>query len=82
MVNRSLPRRVAICLTLRGAAKVPANRGSFAIAKPLQKAVPRAFAQILGKLYYFELLENLRRILLDYEPKPTDRANPAFNAAC
>jgi len=30
-----------------------------------------AFAQILGKLYFFELLENLRRILLDYAQKRT-----------
>jgi hypothetical protein len=82
MVNRSLPRRVAICLTLRGAAKVPANRGSFAIAKPLQKAVPRAFAQILGKLYFLQLRENLRRILFDYGQKRPRRANAAFNAAC
>jgi hypothetical protein len=82
MVNRSLPRRVAICLTLRGTAKVPANRGSFAIAKPLQKAVPRAFAQILGKLYFLQLRENLRRILFDYGQKRPRRANAAFNAAC
>ena len=82
MVNRSLPRTVAICLTLTGTAEVPANRGSFAFAKPLQMPASRAFAQILGKLYFFELLENLRRILFDYEPKPTDRANATFNAAC
>jgi hypothetical protein len=42
----------------------------------------RTFAQILGKLYYFELLENLRSILLDYEPKRTDRSNATFNAPC
>jgi hypothetical protein len=82
MVNRSLPRTVAICLTLNGGAKVPANRGSFAIAKPLQKAVSRAFAQILGKLYFLQLRENLRRILLDYGQKRPRPANAAFNAAC
>jgi len=41
-----------------------------------------AFAQILGKFYFFELCENLRRILLDYEEKCTGLANVAFNAAC
>jgi hypothetical protein len=41
-----------------------------------------AFAQILGKLYFLQLPENLRRILLDYGQKPTSRANSAFNAAC
>jgi hypothetical protein len=41
-----------------------------------------AFAQILGKFYFFELCENLRRILLDYAEKRTYIANVAFNAAC
>jgi hypothetical protein len=41
-----------------------------------------SFAQILGKLYFFELLENLRRILLDYEQKHSGRTNAAFNAPC
>jgi hypothetical protein len=82
MVNRSLPRTVAISLTATGTAKVPANRGSFAITKPLQKVVPRAFAQILGKLYFLQLRENLRRILFDYGQKRPHRANAAFNAAC
>jgi hypothetical protein len=82
MVNRSLPRTVAICLTPTGVAEVPANRGSFAIAKTLQKPASHAFAQILGKLYFLQLRENLRRILLDYGQKRPRRANAAFNAAC
>jgi hypothetical protein len=82
MVNRSLPRTVAICLTFRAVAEVPANRGSFAFAKTLQKPVSRAFVQILGKLYFVQLSENLRRILLDYGQKRPCRANAAFNAAC
>jgi hypothetical protein len=82
MVNRSLPRTVAICLTFAGIAKVPANQGSFAFAKTLQKPASRAFAQILGKLYFLQLRENLRRILLDYGQKRPCRANAAFNAAC
>jgi hypothetical protein len=40
------------------------------------------FAQISGKLYFFNLLENLRRILLDYAQKRTGRANAAFNGPC
>jgi hypothetical protein len=82
MVNRSLPRTVAICLTLTGIAEVPANRGSFAFAKPLQMPASRAFAQILGKLYFVQLDENLRRILVDYGQKRPRRTNAAFNAAC
>jgi hypothetical protein len=82
MVNRWLPRTVAICLTLRAIAEVPANRGSFAFAKPLQKPALRAFAQILGKLYFVQLDENLRRILVDYGQKRPRRTNAAFNAAC
>jgi len=41
-----------------------------------------AFAQILGKLYFFKLRENLRRILLDYGQKRSSTANAAFKAAC
>jgi hypothetical protein len=82
MVNRSLPQKVAICLTLSGVAEVPANRRSFAFAKTLQKPASRAFAQILGKLYFVQLDENLRRILVDYGQKRPRRTNAAFNAAC
>jgi hypothetical protein len=42
----------------------------------------RAFAQILGKLYFLHFFENLRRILVDYGEKRRRRANGAFNAAC
>jgi hypothetical protein len=47
-----------------------------------QQAALRAFAQILGKLYFVQLRENLRRILLDYGQKRRHPANAAFNAAC
>jgi len=53
----------------------------FCAAKIRQLARAQAFAQILGKLYFFQLLENLRRILFDYGQKRTGRANAAFNAA-
>jgi hypothetical protein len=67
---RALPSQMAVGL-----------RGTPASATPV-KPRTRTFAQILGKLYFFELLENLRRILLDYEPKRTDRSNATFNAPC
>jgi hypothetical protein len=40
------------------------------------------FAQILGKLYFFNLCENLRLILLDYEEKRPHTANGPFKSAC
>jgi hypothetical protein len=43
---------------------------------------PRVFAQILAKLYFFDLRENLRIILLDYAQKRPDTANVPFKAAC
>jgi hypothetical protein len=46
------------------------------------KGNPAPFAQILGKLYFLQLSENLRRILLDYGQKQPRPANAAFNAAC
>jgi hypothetical protein len=82
MVNRSLPRTVAICLTFVKAAKAPANRGIFTAAESQQTARYRPFAQILGKLYFVQFFENLRRILVDYGQKHRRRANAAFNAAC
>jgi len=54
----------------------------FLTLKLRQETRTPAFAQILGKLYFFQLSENLRRILFDYGQKPTGRANVAFNAAC
>jgi hypothetical protein len=54
----------------------------FATADSQQNTVSRAFAQILGKLYFLQLGENLRRILFDYGQKRPRRANAAFNAAC
>jgi hypothetical protein len=37
---------------------------------------------ILGKLFFLQLPVNLRCILLDYEQKRADRANPPFSPAC
>jgi hypothetical protein len=41
-----------------------------------------AFAQILGKLNYFNLRENLQLILFDYEEKRSCTTNGAFNSTC
>jgi hypothetical protein len=54
----------------------------FSTAKTPQQARSWAFAQILGKLYFFALLENLPLILLDYAQKPSCPANVAFKAPC
>jgi hypothetical protein len=75
MVNRPLP---AIALLPKTATKI-------AHIMPYQRRSVRcrtAFAKILGKLYFFKLFDNLRRILLDYGQKRTRRANAAFNASC
>jgi hypothetical protein len=56
--------------------------GTSALSKLRQGAGSRAFAKILAKLYFFQLFENLRRILLNYGQKRTRRANATFNAAC
>jgi len=82
MVNGPLPRTVAICLTAAAAMALPADGVAFAAAKALKTAASGAFAQILGKLYFLQLRENLRRILVDYGQKRPRRANAAFNAAC
>jgi hypothetical protein len=62
-------------------ANPPSNRGNLAQLKR-RKWSHRAFAEILGKLYFLQLPENLRRILLDYAQKRPGPANAAFNAAC
>jgi len=42
----------------------------------------RSFAQILGKLFFFKLIENLRGILLNYGQMSRDPTNWAFNGPC
>jgi hypothetical protein len=42
----------------------------------------RRFAQILAKFDFLQLIENLRRILVDYAQKATSRANVAFKGRC
>jgi hypothetical protein len=65
--------------------RAPAGPGvCFAFAQPKmpRNAWSRAFAQILGKLYFLQLLENFPIILFDYGEKRICRANAAFNGAC
>jgi hypothetical protein len=47
-----------------------------------RKTMAGSFAQILGKLYFFNLRENLRHILFDYEEKRSCTTNGAFKSAC
>jgi hypothetical protein len=82
MVNRFLPYTVASCLTCVKIRESGRNRRTFDAPETPQRAALRAFAQILGKLYFVQLRENLRRILLDYGQKRRHPANAAFNAAC
>jgi hypothetical protein len=82
MVNAPLPEMVSRRFT----AKLPCKSRAFGarssrFAERRHKR-RRAFAQILGKLYFFELRENLRRILFDYAQKRSGRANAAFNGPC
>ena len=82
MVNRVLPQTVATCFTR----EEPSNPAAYCgISRWLNHRAKRAwdaFAQILGKSYFFKLIENLQRILFDYEPKRSRRANPAFKGPC
>jgi len=78
MVNGALPRddRVGTVLAHARNAESASSPGGGAISNST------AFAQILGKFYFFELRENLRRILLDYGQKRPRLANPAFSRGC
>jgi hypothetical protein len=65
-----------------GGANNPANPCIFRTPEMPQKVRSRVFVQILGKLYFLQLIENLKRILVDYAQKRPCPANAAFNAAC
>jgi hypothetical protein len=62
--------------------KMPSDQDTCWRRERRQSPAWDAFAQILGKFYFFKLLENLRRILLDYGQKRSYTANAAFKAAC
>jgi hypothetical protein len=82
MVNAPLPETVATSLMPAGNADNPAKRGNSGTPETSQKAPSPTFAQILGKLYFLQLIENLKRILFDYAQKRPHPANAVFNAAC
>ncbi len=82
MVNGSLPRIMVAATVLRPDARKAARQNVRFPLGTSRNGAAGVFAQILGKLYFFKLFENLRRILLDYAEKRTDLANVAFNAAC
>jgi hypothetical protein len=66
---------------LTGFANAPAPRRRCPARNRANRRIA-AFAQFLGKLYFFDLGENLRLILLDYAQKRPGTANAAFKAAC
>ena len=83
MVNGPLPGirhgRTAMPLTLGN--RATRTQG---VARIFAARRPRfaAFAQILGKLNFFKLGENLQRILVDYAEKRSSTANATFKRAC
>ena len=82
MVNGPLP-LIAVAQPSRPQSSTPARRtiNRFRLATA-RKTMAGLFAQILGKLYFFKLRENLHHILLDYEEKRSCTANGAFKSAC
>jgi hypothetical protein len=81
-VNRVLPRTVATCFTREESSNPTAYCGISRRPNHHTERAWGAFPQILGKSYFFKLIENLQRILFDYEPKRSRRANPAFKGPC
>jgi hypothetical protein len=82
MVNGPLPGTMTTAAVLAAFCERAAEPNYLLTARTPRQRAPRAFGQILGKLFFFELLENLRRIVLDYGQKHPRPANGAFNAAC
>ncbi len=81
MVNGPLPGTGTASAVLAAFAKKATGPKRLLLARTSQKA-GIVFAEILGKFYFFNLLENLRLILLDYGQKRPGTANAAFKAAC
>jgi hypothetical protein len=74
----------ALC-PARRSAEVPYRlRSTQRVAQIFAVSRPRfqALAQILGKLNFFKLGENLQRILLNYVEKRSSTANATFKRAC
>jgi len=82
MVNGPLPGLIAAA-TPRAATGWKTRRETLrGPPEHIQFPVFAAFAQILGKLHFFKLSENLRRILFDYEENRPGTANAPFKCAC
>jgi hypothetical protein len=66
----------------------PVNLGTFAHTQAGRRRIAvkrsglRVFAQILGKLNFFKLGENLQRIFFDYAEKRRRTTNAAFKCTC
>jgi hypothetical protein len=80
MVNRPLPAVQDAAMRLGIVGAKPARRKPDQWPNGAERLA--AFAQILGKLHFFDLLEKLRIILLDYAQKRSGTANAAFKPAC
>jgi hypothetical protein len=65
MVNCPLLQTVAIFLTPARRADPLEDSGSLASGKTLENMIRSSFVQILSKLYFVQLSENLNRILVD-----------------
>ena len=78
MVNRPLP----TSWLQPGVVKAPAESKADILRKNMATRVSRALAQILAKFDFFDLRENLQRILLDYAQNVSHPANAPFNARC
>jgi hypothetical protein len=82
MVNGPLPPMgMRSPTTTRNSAR-PAWKRSVPGLGTMRNATADTFAQILGKLYFFNLRENLRHILFDYGEKRSCTTNGAFKSAC
>jgi hypothetical protein len=83
MVNASLLRPEDAC-GKPPPRSCPAAIGDGRFTPPEQANGGRSemFAQILGKLNFFNLRENLRLILLDYEENRSRTTNGPFKSAC
>jgi hypothetical protein len=80
MVNRPLPSTESVLAALTAFTNNAWVRDVRPRITP-QNPCLHAFAQILGKFYFFNLLENLRRILFDYGQNRSCTANVAFKTA-
>jgi hypothetical protein len=82
MVNGPLPGDSDRVGGAYGICKEPSEENTCSWREHRKRPASYAFVQILGKFYFFNLLENLRRILLDYGQKRSGTANATFKAAC